>query len=111
METNLVTTAPADVNTIANGLLSLSPGALLLVVLIGVGRLLKAWGMFPDKHIPAALFVLGGLGWSMLNTAAWTPTVLLQGFGFGLAAVGVHQLFKQNVDAAPAAPTPPVANN
>lgn len=111
METNAIVTAPADVNNLANSLLSLSPGALLLVVLIGLGRLLKAWGMFPDRHIPVALFCLGGLGWSLLNTAAWTPTVLLQGFGFGLAAVGVHQIFKQNADPAPVAPTPPVANN
>lgn len=94
--TNVVaSTVQADPTGVADLLTQLSPAAITLFVLIGIGRGLKTWELFPDKYIPLALMTLGGLFWSLENIHAYTFVVTMQGFGMGLVAVGAHQLMKQ----------------
>lgn len=105
-----------------NGILSTSPGVLLLVGLIGLGLLLKKTPRIRDWCIPWILILISGaagpfiLDLSKAVADARFPWAqrLLYSFAIGAAAVGGHQVVKQfrgrKADALADDKTPPPTN-
>ena len=75
--------------------------AIVLVGCLGVGYILKH--LVPsekvDKFIPAIVGVLGMFLNVWANGWEVSPTVLVAGLISGLASTGMHQLFKQFIEA------------
>lgn len=62
-----------------------------------VGYVVKKWIADVDnKYIPTICAVLGILLAAWINMEV-TPVILLQGMFSGLAATGLHQMFKQRI--------------
>lgn len=62
-----------------------------------VGYVVKKWITDVDnKYIPTICAVLGILLAAWINMEV-TPVILLQGMFSGLAATGLHQMFKQRI--------------
>ena len=74
---------------------------IVLVACLCVGYILKH--LVPsekvDKFIPAILCVLGVAMNVWLNELAFTPDILVGGLVSGLASTGMHQVFKQFLEA------------
>lgn len=71
---------------------------LIPVITVGclcVGFVLKKWLPTDDKWIPTVLLVLGAISGAILFGADYEGIV--KGMLSGLASVGVHQLFKQQL--------------
>ena len=64
-----------------------------------IGYVMKKWLPTDDKWIPTALFVLGALSGLILFGADYEGIV--KGMVSGLAAVGLHQAFKQHLKLGP----------
>ena len=59
-----------------------------------IGYVMKKWLPSDDKWIPTVLLILGGLSGLILFGADYEGIV--KGMVSGLAAVGLHQVFKQH---------------
>ena len=78
--------------------------AYMIPVIVGicliVGFLVKKWVKDDDhKYIPTIVAGLGVIIAIWVNGLPVTPEVVLQGLVSGLASTGLHQLFKQYIDA------------
>ena len=71
---------------------------LIPVITVGcmcVGFVMKKWLPTDDKWIPTALLILGAVSGAMLFGFQYEGIV--KGMVSGLAAVGLHQVFKQHM--------------
>ena len=64
-----------------------------------IGFVMKKWMPTDDKWIPTVLLVLGALSGLILFGADYEGIV--KGMVSGLAAVGLHQVFKQHMKVEP----------
>jgi len=81
--------------------LEIVPVVSIIVVCYLIGQLCKAVEFFPDKMIPVAVGLIGGI----LGIAAWLSipgfqasnwlSALEVGIASGLASTGVNQVYKQ----------------
>ena len=67
----------------------------ITVCALCVGFVMKKWMPTDDKWIPTVLFVLGGISGLILFGVDYEG--LVKGMVSGLAAVGLHQAFKQHL--------------
>lgn len=74
---------------------------IVLIACLCIGYILKH--LVPsekvDKYIPASLGLLGIFMNIWLNQWAVTPDILVSGMVSGLASTGMHQVFKQFLEA------------
>lgn len=63
-----------------------------------IGYVMKKWLPTDDKWIPTVLLILGALSGLILFGVDYTGVV--KGMVSGLAAVGLHQVFKQHLKLA-----------
>lgn len=70
---------------------------LILAICLATGYIIKhSLDFIPNKHIPLILGVIGVVSNIWLNFWEITPEILLGGLASGLAATGVHQVYKES---------------
>ena len=79
-----------DINTI-DGLMI----PIITVACLCIGYVMKKWLPTDDKWIPTTLFIIGALSGLILFGVDYEGVV--KGMVSGLAAVGLHQAFKQHL--------------
>lgn len=103
-------------------IISASPPVLLMLVLNGLGYVLKALEKVPNRIIPVILVVAGTViypfigEWSSTVKAARFPAALMAcyGFGIGLSAIGAYEGIRTLLTSGtsgtvtPIPPVPPV---
>lgn len=68
---------------------------IVMAICLGIGYVIKhSLDFVPNKYIPLIIAVLGVVINVWLNFWAFTPEILLGGIASGLAATGVHQVYK-----------------
>ena len=69
--------------------------AIVMAICLGIGYVIKhSLDFIPNKYIPLIMAVLGVVINVWLNFWGFTPEILLGGIASGLAATGVHQVYK-----------------
>ena len=96
-----------QLENITGELLKLKGQGLVLAFCIGVGYLLKATPIFPNKWIPHAVIAFGaGLNPCIIGRGNVDPDInnpvahlVLQGFVIGIAAFAAHHLVISKIEA------------
>ena len=68
---------------------------IIVVASLCIGYILKHWLPTDDKWIPTVLFIFGAVSGAIVNGFSYEGIVM--GMVSGLAAVGLHQAFKQHL--------------
>lgn len=92
-----------DLQHFIDGLLTASPAVVLMIVLNGIGLVLKRIPSCPDWIIPIILFAIGTAAYPFVGELSATiraarypiVTMMLYGAGIGLASVGGYELIDQ----------------
>lgn len=68
---------------------------MVMAICLGIGYVIKhSLDFVPNKYIPLIMAILGVVINVWLNFWEFTPEILLGGIASGLAATGVHQVYK-----------------